>query len=151
MRIRAGVILIKDDRIALIKRVKRGQTYYVIPGGGLDDGEYSDEAALREVYEELGIAVALERLVAIVERVEWGEVSHLQLYYLAEKWRGVFGSGRGEEFERSHAENSYEPTWLSLDDLVDKRTYPSSLIDVIVKDGLPEAILHLREPNDYPK
>ena len=55
MRIRAGVILLEDSCIALIKRVKRGRTYYVIPGGGLDDGEYSDEAAIREAYEELGI------------------------------------------------------------------------------------------------
>lgn len=53
----ARAILIDDvGRIVLIKRIKPGQApYWTAPGGGVEDGDASVEAALyRELAEELG-------------------------------------------------------------------------------------------------
>ncbi|NJC97617.1 MAG: DNA mismatch repair protein MutT, partial [Anaerolineae bacterium] len=44
MRIRAGVVLIEDDRVALIERHRAGLDYYVFPGGGVDEGETQEQA-----------------------------------------------------------------------------------------------------------
>ena len=48
---RAGII--ENNYIYLIFRRKKQREYYVIPGGGLDDGETLEENVLREIKEEL--------------------------------------------------------------------------------------------------
>lgn len=57
----ARAILIDDlGRLVLIKRIKPGQApYWTAPGGGVEDGDVSVEAALyRELAEELGAKAA---------------------------------------------------------------------------------------------
>lgn len=54
MRNRGVAIIVQDGKIALIKRVRDDEVYYVFPGGGIEEGETSEEATKREIYEELG-------------------------------------------------------------------------------------------------
>ena len=49
-RSRATVIAEKDGRVLLIR--ERGSRKYSLPGGGIERGEYTMEAALRELREE---------------------------------------------------------------------------------------------------
>ncbi|KKQ01845.1 MAG: MutT/Nudix, partial [Candidatus Moranbacteria bacterium GW2011_GWD2_36_198] len=39
MRIVVRAIIKNDDSLLVIKRIKNGETYFVFPGGGVDDGE----------------------------------------------------------------------------------------------------------------
>lgn len=55
-------ILILDDKILLIQR--RDIPVWVLPGGGIDPGETPEEAAVREMEEETGLAVEIVRKVA---------------------------------------------------------------------------------------
>ena len=57
MRRRAGVIVWSGDEILLIQRIKGDRQYWVIPGGGIDEGETSLEAACRELREELELKI----------------------------------------------------------------------------------------------
>ncbi len=150
MRIRAGIILISDNKIAFVKRVRDGKTYYIVPGGGLDEREYIEDAAIREAQEELGVLVRAERLLFIVERLEHGRVMNLQMYYLVKMVSGVFGSGDGEEFHRPTERGSYEAVWMSLDDLSQHNFYPTVVTDYIHEHGMPEQIVYLREEHNYP-
>ena len=150
MRIRAGVILLRGSSLALIRRVKLSRQYFVIPGGGVEEAEYTEDGAIREAKEELGIAVNIQRLVAVVEKLEGGRTLHLQLYYHVEIASGVFGSGVGEEFFRPEQHGSYEPIWMPLNKLHEYEVYPSALANYLATYGLPEQILHLKEPHDYP-
>ncbi len=34
---RVAAVIIKDDKILLIRRIKNGQEYYVFPGGGVKE------------------------------------------------------------------------------------------------------------------
>lgn len=150
MRIRAGILLINNNNIALIKRTKPARLYYVVPGGGVDEGEYTDEAAIREAKEELGIDVQIQKLVAIVERVEWGRVTHVQMYYHGEMVGGTFGQGVGEEYDRNDEHSSYEAVWFPLSDVEFSKIYPSALIKHIAEFGIPKQTLHLKEPMNFP-
>lgn len=53
-RVRAGIVVLDDDRLALIERTRGDELYYVVPGGVVDVGESPIEAAKRESTEELG-------------------------------------------------------------------------------------------------
>ncbi len=56
IRIRAQAVIIDDDnRILLVKHVKDGKEYYVLPGGGVEFGETAEESLIRELKEELDI------------------------------------------------------------------------------------------------
>ena len=63
---RSRAIIIRNRHIALIKRQREGRTYYVVPGGGREPGETPEQTAIRESYEELGLNVAIDRLLARV-------------------------------------------------------------------------------------
>lgn len=59
MRKRAGVIIFckSQDKVLLIKRVMQDMKYWVVPGGGLEIDESFENAARREISEEIGYFV----------------------------------------------------------------------------------------------
>ena len=106
---RGGVLLFSADGIAVIERVRAGTTYYTLPGGQLEDGETTAEAARREAVEELGVQVKIHGLVAVVNFNQ-----RTQHYFLAHAIGGEFGTGDGPEMA-SPADSeagSYRAMWL---------------------------------------
>jgi|HigsolmetaAR206D_1030411.scaffolds.fasta_scaffold05476_2 ADP-ribose pyrophosphatase len=128
---RSGVIVIENNHLALIKRVREKRTYYTFPGGGIEPGETPEQAAIREALEELGVHVVLERLAAQVELVDMHPraARRKQFYFLAHVESGVFGTGTGVEFSaaRIAARGSYTPVWVPLDELPNLVVLPTLL------------------------
>jgi 8-oxo-dGTP pyrophosphatase MutT (NUDIX family) len=134
MRIRAGIVLIKDNNVALIERHRAGLNYFVFPGGGVDEGESPEQAAVREAMEELGIQVAIKQKVA---EVQLGKKSH-QVYFLVEQVGGEFGTGTGEEFTDAdpyHPQQGiYVPIWMPIDELPrHTNVYPADVSRLVVR------------------
>ncbi len=94
---RGAVILIQNNQIALIKRVRKNEEYFLIPGGQVEEGETIEEAAIRETYEELGLHVQLGPLAAVVEFPS--RPNRTQYYYWAQITGGEFGTGDGDELK----------------------------------------------------
>jgi mutator protein MutT len=132
-QIRGGVIIIEDDKVALIQRINAKGTYFLFPGGGVEEGETVEEAAMREAWEELGVEVQLAGLVAVVE---FGP--HEQHYYLAQIVNGVFGSGTGEELVSDAASpaGTYTPAWLQQSRLQEYNVRPVELAKLIQANSL---------------
>jgi 8-oxo-dGTP diphosphatase len=114
MKIRSAVVLTMNNDVALIKRIREQRRYYLFPGGGVEFGETPEEAAIREVLEELGVRVALNSLAAIAR---YGE--NLQLYYTGTVISGIFGTGTGKELSSTPESEagSYEPVWIPVSEL----------------------------------
>lgn len=55
MRNRSVVIVIRDKKILMEKLYYDGRLFYSIPGGGIEEGETPEEAAIRELKEECGL------------------------------------------------------------------------------------------------
>lgn len=132
MRTRAGIILIEDDKVALIERHRAGLDYYVFPGGGVDEGETSEQGAIRETMEELGVEVAIKQKVAIIHFTQ-----STQVYYLVEHVGGEFGTGTGEEFTDSDPDNPeegvYIPIWMPIDELSQhEKVFPESVAKLVL-------------------
>jgi 8-oxo-dGTP diphosphatase len=136
MRNRAGIILVKDNKLALVERHRSDRHYFSFPGGGIDKEESPEEAAIREAEEELGIVVELKQKVAVV--VLWEKTQH---YFLAENFSGEFGTGTGEEFGEYNPEHgTYQPIWMPLADVLTHNVLPRELADLVVrfaKEGWP--------------
>jgi len=111
MRNRGSVVIVEEDRLALIKRTKDGSVYYVFPGGGIEDGETPESAAKREALEELGVEVNIRECIAKVE------YNGTQYFFLSEIIAGTFGTGNGEELEGNRDSGAYLPMWVDIDRL----------------------------------
>ena len=148
MRIRAGVVLIEDGNVALIERHRAGRHYYVFPGGGVDEGETPEQAAVRETEEETGLRVTVQRKLAEI----YFDLSE-QVYYLVDRLEGTFGTGTGEEFTDADPEDPtegiYIPIWMSLVEMSEhENVYPKEIARLVLKSGKsgwPEEPLVLME------
>jgi 8-oxo-dGTP pyrophosphatase MutT (NUDIX family) len=74
-----ALLIDPDGRVLLVhERLEAAESHWLTPGGGVEPGERPSEAAVREVFEETGIAIALAPDVEpiLVEQDVWS-------------WRGV--------------------------------------------------------------
>jgi 8-oxo-dGTP diphosphatase len=131
MRVRAGVVLIENSKVALIERHRAGKHYYVFPGGGVDEGETPEQAAIREMEEETGLHVSIRRKLA---EIHFGLSE--QVYYLVDRLDGEFGTGTGEEFTDSDpddpSEGVYTPIWMPLAELSQRENvYPVDVATIV--------------------
>jgi 8-oxo-dGTP pyrophosphatase MutT (NUDIX family) len=130
MKPRAGIILIEDGKLALMERHRQGRHYFAFPGGGVDEGETEEQAAIREAHEELGIHVEVVQLAAEVLR----EGRRKQVYFLVKRTGGEFGTGTGEEYgEPDEINGTYRPMWMPLEDVVKQNVVPRELAELAVK------------------
>ena len=126
MRIRSGAIVEIDGKIALIKRVRNNHEYYVFPGGGIEEGETPEEAAVREVKEELGIDIEIVKLLTTLTFN-----NKLQYYFHAKYIKGEFGTGEGEEFFHSdQIRGTYTPILIEKDNLRLYDIRPLEILDI---------------------
>ncbi len=60
---RVCMAIIENDRIVLVQQRYRGKLMWTLPGGSIDDGETLEEAAIREVKEEVNVVARITRFI----------------------------------------------------------------------------------------
>lgn len=81
---RVAAVIMRRDEVLL--QIIGDQSYWCLPGGRVDFGESGEEAMRREIVEELGVELRIERLLWVVENIyrQRGVRFHeASLYYLA--------------------------------------------------------------------
>ena len=69
-RVVASVIVKKDNKILLVKEVLETlKEHWIFPGGGVDFGETIQEAAKREVKEEIGLDIEIKKFLGFKEAI----------------------------------------------------------------------------------
>lgn len=66
-QLRVAAIIVRQKQILLVEHRKRGQRYWVLPGGRLEGHETLDAALRRELKEEVGLDVRVGPLVIVCE------------------------------------------------------------------------------------
>ncbi len=112
MRKRVAAIIIKDDKILLLRRIKNGREYYVFPGGGVEEGEDLENAIIREIEEELSLKIKLEKLLFQINNL-----GNDEFYFLVKEFSGKPKLG-GPEKERMNENNQYYPEWKELGEVL---------------------------------
>lgn len=110
MRVRVAGVIIKDDKILLMRRVKNGREYFVFPGGAVEKGESPKDALVREIKEELSLDAKPDKLLLEMVNTDYQQKEY---YYLVKDFRGEVALG-GEEKENMNKDNQYYPRWFDL-------------------------------------
>ena len=139
---RAAAIIIEGNAVALIQRQRDGRLYHVFPGGGIEPGETPAQAAIREVKEELGLDVSVDRLIAEVFYKRQREIRTQQYYFLVHVLGGEFGTGNGPEMQGLYPPQSgtYQPVWLPASQLTTEVVHPqpiATLVSRSLSEGWP--------------
>ena len=86
LNIRSGIIIIKDNKILLHKNANRDN--YCLPGGGVKFLESSEEAIIREIKEETGLDIKVDKFVSTIENIfERDGIKFHEIYFI---YRGSF-------------------------------------------------------------
>ncbi len=62
---RAAAMVIRDHKILMVQHTVDGRSYFTLPGGGIEDNETPEEAAIRELYEECGVRGRIIRRTSV--------------------------------------------------------------------------------------
>lgn len=135
MRIRASAIIRHDGKIILVKRQKgyddKKVTYFVIPGGGVEEGEDITTATMREIDEEIGITV---RLTDECFKLKTDEKE--EYFFVADYESGEIGTGMGPEFTSRDYDKygSYEIITVGKDEIDSLNLMPPEAKEYILKN-----------------
>ena len=100
IRVRVAVILMEGDRILLAKHKKGGKSYWVLPGGGVEEGESLSETATREIKEETNLNIKVKKLVFISEGLPPDKHRHvIDFFFTGEVTSGEIKKGTEEILE----------------------------------------------------
>lgn len=134
MKIRVRSVIIKDNKVLLIKRTKKDSIYWVIPGGGVEKNETNEEALMRECEEELGVKIKINSLLLEMFSKKPGTEGQKEFFYLCDIIGGVLGSGQGPEFKQNSSYiGGYNIEWRNIDDLKEIDLKPEEIKDLICK------------------
>ncbi len=104
-------IIIKDGNILLTHELNSG--WWLLPGGGLEDGETPEECVIREAEEETGYLVRpIRRFLFMSEYYE--EYRYSGYYFVCE----VTGKGR-MNLTDAEKRRGVQPEWIPLQDAID--------------------------------
>lgn len=83
MKVNVRAVIPQAGRIVVSRERRRGIEHILLPGGRVRNGETIDQALVREVCEETGLAVVADRLLYVAEVVGMYGVHDLLLVWLA--------------------------------------------------------------------
>ena len=105
-----GAVLRGDE---ILMSHERETDQWLFPGGGLEKGETLEECCAREIEEETGVLVEVERQFALVNE-HYGDANYQHAYFLCRST----GEGKIEMTEREISSNT-APEWIRIDRLLE--------------------------------
>lgn len=115
-RVSSRAIIIDDGKLLAMfrRKIKKDgsiKEYYVIPGGGLEDGETLEENVIRELKEEFNVDIEVIKFMGTEEYDDT-----IANYFLCKIVNGTPKLG-GEELDRMTPLNYYEVRYIDLKDI----------------------------------
>ena len=144
------VIIIKDSKLLATKNEDQFGTFYLLPGGGQEQGETIYEALRRECLEEISAEVEIGELKFIREYIGKNhefrkfdsDVHQIEYMFLCTLKPGSkLCNGSVPDYNQVGVE------WLDLERLSEYRIYPKALTTVIAADGQLSSKVYLGDVN----
>lgn len=109
--------IVRDHQLLLIRHQDHGaggRTYWLLPGGGREGDETEEACVAREMSEETGLTVTVERLLLDEPTVNPGAVYQRRRTYLCAAEHGEAQPGYEPELEASEVYGIVEVRWFDL-------------------------------------
>lgn len=129
--LRVAAIILYEGKLLTTKMTKNGDSYYVLPGGGVEMEESIYEAVRREVKEETNLDVLKLKLVYIKELKNKELGRGVEFYFYVEEYEGELKKGFDPEEKESLLE---DVELLDLENLDKSIFYPKELISQLSTD-----------------
>lgn len=121
MRTRATSVVLNENKILMIHRFNHGEEYYVLPGGGVEKGENTETAVIRELQEETSIEAKLKE--KILEFTDTRGDKHI--LYLCDYISGIPQLHKDSvEANNKDSQQSYNPEWVPINQIGNLTIYP---------------------------
>ncbi len=141
-RYRAAAIIIEDDCVLVAGN--DFNAYYYSVGGAVHLGETAEEAVLREVLEETGIAYEIDRLLVIHENLFEGKDGVIEGKHCHEIAFYFLMKSKGNKNLNTNSTCIYgkeDMTWIPIKDLHNHFVYPTFLQEVL--SDIPQTVKHI--------
>lgn len=90
-RVAVSAIIRKERKLLLVKEIlENGREYWIFPGGGVKFGENLEEAAKREMKEELDLEIEVKKLLGFKEAIFPKYNYHTIIFFFLAKPLGDF-------------------------------------------------------------
>lgn len=101
VRVRVCGILIEDEKVLLLKHEGLGTKGYIwsFPGGGMEFHENAEETLIREVKEETGLDISVDKFL-FVNEYRSSELHAIELYFEISSQEGDLQLGNDPELNR---------------------------------------------------
>lgn len=135
-----ALVITSENKICLIKRNKRGDEYWVVPGGGIDENETPKQAVVRELEEEIGAQFLEEECFFAFDYVSDNQDYSTQfpVFFCRETRPRTIPQGE-EHTSKSSSDNTYEVVDVAIDELNNINLVPegirTKIIDYLNKSG----------------
>ncbi len=116
-------MVLRDDRVLLVERAREPlKDYWSLPGGVLEVGELAEDAVRREVREETGLDIRVEKLVDVFERIMKDAAGAAEYHYVVLDYLCTPLGG-----ELVAADDASQVAWVECGDLANWRLTPGAL------------------------
>jgi ADP-ribose pyrophosphatase YjhB (NUDIX family) len=132
------IIQNEENKILLVRQRHDGKDIWMIPGGAIEEGESSRDAAIREVLEETGLIIRVGRLLWHAEEVSQERGQRFVNFFLG----NIIGGKEelGEDPERGDDQVLAELKFFSREDIAQiEHLYPDYLRDEVWDELTVEA------------
>lgn len=124
-RIRASGLILKNNQVLVIRRVKEGNEYWVFPGGGVEKGESNLEAAIREIREETSLEIDNIIDQQTYRDTENKNAQHFFIVCEVQEGMAIPGS---ELIKNDEDDGTFELKWINISDALKiEKLYPIPL------------------------
>jgi len=109
----ASAVILRDGEVLLIKRTAPPKAgFYSIPGGLVEVGEKVQEAAKREVQEETGLVIEIERLIDVIDNIVRDDEGRVKYHYVIVDYLAKPVDG-----ELKKSSDATDVRWVRFDEL----------------------------------
>lgn len=110
-----GTLVKHKDRYLIIKRAAEpDKGLWSIPGGVVEVGERTADAASREVKEETGLDVKIVDLLGVVDKIIWDEMSRVKYHFIIVDYLATLHSG-----DVKASSDAMEVRWVRAEEFPD--------------------------------
>ena len=149
MRDRSIALVVRDDKILSVQtyRAKAGRYINELPGGGIENGESPEEAAIRELKEECGLDGIINRQLNVLHWKD-GSTEYVFLVDVCETQKEIVGID--PEIPQGEEQAIKNVRWLKLNEFSERERaflWAYGLLDV---DGFFDIVVGWGDEISYP-